>query len=526
VAPQSESAEPVAPEAAPAGLAPVGFDLTNKTLGEFKLIRRLGKGGMAEVYLAEQTSLNRQVAIKVLRPEFLSDATYVKRFRHEATAAGGLNHPNIVQVYSIGEQEGLHFIAQEYVRGGNLRDFMRKKGQLELPIVLHIMKQVAAALQVAGAAGIVHRDIKPENILLTRKGEAKVADFGLAQLTQGGDRVALTQVGITMGTPLYMSPEQVAGKPVDHRSDLYSFGAMAYHMLAGQPPYQGDTPLAVAVQHLNDTPKPLQSLRSDLPGPVCDAIHKLMAKKKDDRYRDAQQLLGELKALQKQFCGRDAVPEEAAFLATSSTGSFLAMRQPLWDRPARQQALIFALAGLVVMGAAAGIGWTMRIPDPFESAAPPETPVPKQSSIDAQYFYAMYRGNDEAAWKSVVSYEPRDPVPEMPRKLAEVRLAIIYIQQNRLDLASEIFQSFQRAPDPWKQAHGLAGMGIIRSLQGDVPGAKRDIGLALTRDIKEMDAKLMAMVEEVTKRIEDNERQNRPPGQPPPDRGPPTPPAT
>ena len=170
------------------------FDLTGLTLGEFHLLRRLGKGGMAEVWLAEQTSLRRQVAVKILRPDFVADASYVKRFRHEATAAGSLNHPNIVQVYMVGEQDNIHFIAQEYVQGRTLKEFITRKGPLEVPIALHILKQVAAALQVAATSGIVHRDIKPENVLLTKKGEAKVADFGLAQLSLHGEKVALTQV--------------------------------------------------------------------------------------------------------------------------------------------------------------------------------------------------------------------------------------------------------------------------------------------------------------------------------------------
>jgi serine/threonine-protein kinase len=155
-----------------------------KNLGEFRIIRPLGRGGMAQVYLAEQTSLHRSVAIKVLRPELLTDKTIVKRFEQEAKAAAGLIHPNIVQVYAFGQQDGIHYIAQEYVQGLNLRQFLNRKGPPELLIAYHIMRQVSSALAVAGDAGIVHRDIKPENILITRKGEAKVTDFGLAQLAE------------------------------------------------------------------------------------------------------------------------------------------------------------------------------------------------------------------------------------------------------------------------------------------------------------------------------------------------------
>ena len=142
-------------------------DLSERSLGEFRLLRRLGRGGMAEVYLAEQTSLARQVAVKLLRAELLADETYLKRFKTEAMAAAGLNHPNIVQVYVIGEADGMHYIAQEYVQGQNLREYLVRKGPPDLAVALHLMKQVAAALQAAGAAGIVHRDIKPENILIT-----------------------------------------------------------------------------------------------------------------------------------------------------------------------------------------------------------------------------------------------------------------------------------------------------------------------------------------------------------------------
>ncbi|MBI1347200.1 protein kinase [bacterium] len=445
------------------------IDLTGRSLGEFQIIRRLGKGGMAEVYLAEQTSLKRQVAIKVLRQEFLSDAAYVKRFQHEATAAGGLNHPNIVQVYSIGEQDGIHYIAQEYVRGGNLKDFLKKKGPLDWPMTAFLLKQVAAALQVAGAAGIVHRDVKPENILLTRKGEAKVADFGLAQLTQGGERVALTQVGVTMGTPLYMSPEQVRGNAVDHRSDLYSFGAMAYHMLAGRPPFRGENAMAVAVQHLNETPEPLRSIRPDLPVGACKLIEKMMAKKPEDRFSDAQAVLNELKALQKQANGKSS-----GATGTLNTNHPLAKSRRwtanLWkNRSVRQQTTGLIVAAIAVTAAAAAYGWSERIGNPFLTTAPPPPAVAHQSTIDGQYFYAMRNGEDEMAWKAVANYPSTSSglKDEMPRKVAELRLAIIYLHQDRLAEAEQVFNDFlkARSTDKWKEAHGLAGRAILESLR-------------------------------------------------------------
>src|SRR6516162_1463816 len=204
-------------------------DLTGRTLGEFVILRRLGNGGMGQVYLAEQISLKRKVALKILRPELAANQNSLKRFRVEAENVARLTHANIVQIYAIGEPDGVPYMALEYVEGRNLRDYINRKGPPELPVCLSIMRQIASALARAGEQGFVHRDIKPENILLTRKGEVKVADFGLSRCFQeSGAAPTITQSGVAMGTPMYMSPEKVQGKPVDQRSDIYSFGVTSY----------------------------------------------------------------------------------------------------------------------------------------------------------------------------------------------------------------------------------------------------------------------------------------------------------
>ena len=223
---------------------------------------------MADVYLAEQLRLRRLVAVKILKPELADDQTYLQRFEREAQAAASLVHANIVQIHEVGHADGLHYIVQEYIAGLDLRQWMVRHGPADLVQAVSIMRQVAAALAKAADEGVVHRDIKPENILLTSSGEVKVADFGLARLTQQPDSTDLTQVGMTMGTPLYMSPEQVEGKSLDCRSDIYSFGVTCYHMLSGNPPFIAETALGVAVQHLKKEPQPLESLRGDLP-PAC-----------------------------------------------------------------------------------------------------------------------------------------------------------------------------------------------------------------------------------------------------------------
>lgn len=257
---------------------------------------------MAEVYLAEQKSLARQVALKVLTDDLASQQGYVERFQQEARSAAALIHSNIVQVYDVGRSNGYHFIAQEYVPGQNLAEWMNRNGPVDSGRTLDIIRQIAAALCKADERSIVHRDIKPENIMLARDGQVKVADFGLARVNTTDARDngnARTQAGVAMGTPLYMSPEQIEGNPVDGRSDIYSLGVTAYHMLAGEPPFTGDTPLAVAMKHVNKTPPALSKRAPGTPSDLVAIVERMMAKSPDDRYANPQSLLRALRELAK-----------------------------------------------------------------------------------------------------------------------------------------------------------------------------------------------------------------------------------
>lgn len=445
------------------------LDLTEKTLGEFRILRRIGRGGMAEVYLAQQTSLNRNVALKVLRAEFVTDETYLKRFRTEALAAAGLNHRNIVQVYSIGSERGIEFIAQEYVQGHNLRQFLVRKGPPDLLVALHIMKQVAAALHVAGQAGIVHRDIKPENILVTRKGEVKVADFGLAQLTLKGERVNLTQVGITMGTPLYMSPEQVNGSKVDHPSDIYSFGVTAYHLLAGSPPFRGQTAMSVAAQHLKNEPPPLEKSRPDLPILLCRIVHKMMAKDLKERYRTADAVLQDLKRVAKQeeegggsSNGSRAMPmvevdEHPSTGLSQSVESMLSFP----DRPISKQAVPFLIAASVLFAVGFAAAWLAMPTNPLKANQPAEDPqIPIKGDVVKQFYYAMNSGGSEAAWRAVIDQFSEETIFS---DRAKMQLALLYLREDRLDQASDIFVEFIAAPDSEKEnrVFGFAGKAVV-----------------------------------------------------------------
>jgi eukaryotic-like serine/threonine-protein kinase len=297
--PTSADAPPPDPTVAAPPPLPAAFarqDFTGRTLGDFRLIRRLGEGGMGQVYLAEQLSLQRRVAVKLLRPDFLDNETFLKRFKGEAKAVAQLTHPNIVQVHAVGEDQGLHFMALEYVEGQNLKDYLHRKGPPDIPVALSILRQVVAALMRSAELGIVHRDIKPENILVTRKAEVKVTDFGLSRVV--GEELHLTQTGTTMGTPLYMSPEQILGEPVDPRGDLYSLGATCYHLLTGQPPFTADTAMAVGMKHLSDAPTPITDLRPDVPPDLAKLVHQLLAKKPADRPQTAREVFREVRRIQ------------------------------------------------------------------------------------------------------------------------------------------------------------------------------------------------------------------------------------
>jgi eukaryotic-like serine/threonine-protein kinase len=271
-------------------------DLSGRSLGGYRLLRRLGSGAMGNVYLAEQQSLGRQVAVKVLRGDASRHPGAVERFSQEARAAAALVHGNIVQIHEVACVDGVHFLAEEYVAGPSLRAWLLARGPLDAPQALSVLSQVGSALVKSAQAGIVHRDIKPENLLVTPAGEVKVADFGLARVLE--DDLELTQQGMTLGTPLYMSPEQAAGRPVDVRSDLYSLGASVYHLLAGRPPFIGTTSLAVALAHQREQPMPLAAFRPELPAGLGRIVEQLLAKHPEERCESPTELLQAVEAVE------------------------------------------------------------------------------------------------------------------------------------------------------------------------------------------------------------------------------------
>src|SRR5713226_9208063 len=253
----------------------------------------LGSGGMGKVYKARDRELDRTVAIKVLRPDLMTDPMALQRFKHELLLAGSISHPNILRIHDLGEFDGVKFISMAYVDGGDLTQALRKEGRLPLERVLNIMKQLAAALAAAHGVNVVHRDLKPQNILLDRNDHVYVSDFGIAK-TLESERTSVTRTGAVLGTPMYMSPEQVEGKPVDHRSDIYTLGLIFYEMLTGILPFSGDSTFQLMYQRVHQLPKRPELVIPDLPLYLSRICLKCLEKEPAQRYQSANEILVDL----------------------------------------------------------------------------------------------------------------------------------------------------------------------------------------------------------------------------------------
>ena len=270
--------------------------MVGQTISHYKILEKLGEGGMGVVYKAEDTKLKRTVALKFLPPEFTRDKDAKERFSIEAQAAAALSHSNIVTVHEIDECEDQIYIAIEYVKGQSLKDKI-ESGPLNINEALKIAIQVAEGLNEAHEKGIVHRDIKSANIMITDKGQVKIMDFGLAKLK---GKSKLTKAGTTVGTTSYMSPEQSMGKDVDHRTDIWSLGVVLYEMITGQLPFKGEYEQAVVYSILNEEPEPVTGLRTGVPKELERIINKALEKNPSERYQHVQDIMIDIKGLRKK----------------------------------------------------------------------------------------------------------------------------------------------------------------------------------------------------------------------------------
>jgi tetratricopeptide (TPR) repeat protein/predicted Ser/Thr protein kinase len=316
--------------------------MIGKNIGHYKVVQKLGEGGMGEVFLAEDTKLNRQVALKFLPSQYALEENFKARFKREARAAAALNHPNIITIHEVSEHRGRPFIAMEYVEGESLKDLIAEK-DLSFGKVIDIAGQICAGLAAAHKSGIIHRDIKPQNILMGKEGRVRILDFGLAKLERDA---MLTRTGSTVGTVAYMSPEQVKGEEVDHRSDIFSFGVVLYELITTQTPFRGEHEAAVMHSILSDTPEPLARYKADVPEELQRIADKALRKDAGTRYQSAADLGADLKELRK----------EATTQATLSTKS---VYRPVLRRRSRS---ILVAALVVVVVVAAGYFLIERIP--------------------------------------------------------------------------------------------------------------------------------------------------------------------
>jgi beta-lactam-binding protein with PASTA domain/predicted Ser/Thr protein kinase len=329
--------------------------------GRYRVVRKLGGGGMADVYLCEDLTLGRHVAIKVLLQRYLNDPTFVERFRREAKAAAGLNHQNLVSIYDWGEVEGTYYIVMEYVEGETLKDLIRRRGRLSGNESVGIALQLLAAVEFAHRSGIVHRDIKPQNVMIDRGGTVKVMDFGIARAGDSG----MTEAGSILGTAQYLAPEQAKGYPVDERSDLYSVGVVLYEMLTGTVPFRGDSAVTVALKHVNEVPREPAELVPGLPYALNQIVLKAMAKDPADRYQSAAEFGRDLRSAREggpvQAAAFDAGGERTRVMAgAEAAGLTSVLDQPSRRRKKSRWPLVLVVLLLAIIAAVAiALWWTM-----------------------------------------------------------------------------------------------------------------------------------------------------------------------
>jgi eukaryotic-like serine/threonine-protein kinase len=327
--------------------------------GRYLLSDLLGTGGMAEVFLAHDRMLDRDLALKVLKEHYAKDERFVRRFRKEARSVAALNHPNVVQIYDQGRAEdGRCYIAMEYVPGGSLEDLILRRGPLAPSEATRLASQVAEALHAAHIRGIVHRDVKPQNVLIGEAGHAKVADFGIAL---AASRTSTSGTNLLFGTPSYMSPEQAMGERVGPESDLYSLGVVLYEMLTGTVPFAAEGPLATAMKHLTELPLSPRKRNASVPKAMDALVMRLLSKAPEDRYPSAAQLIEDLRRTRERlplgFAGAAGYPET---LREPRSAPLSVLADSPRSKPRRRRSVgirLVALAALLVL--LGGLGWDL-----------------------------------------------------------------------------------------------------------------------------------------------------------------------
>lgn len=516
-------------------------EMVGRRLGEYQILRQIGSGGMANVYAAREMKLQRDVALKILRTDAgpqdkVADDSNLKRFQREAQAAARLNHPSIVQVYEFGEVDGVHYIAQELVDGINLKQAIERDGVCDAAQAIEILRCVAGALQVAHDAGVMHRDIKPENIMRGGDDAIKVTDFGLARmLTQVDTSTAnLTRAGLTLGTPRYMSPEQIQGHKVDARSDLYSLGVTMYHLLTGSPPFDADEPIALAVKHINDTPRPLDHARgsSDLPPWLVSLVMQCLQKSPDSRFPSADALLavidrhtgGDIEAGSRSQplpgVPTTQSPESAKHSKPSTigvSGTTVQLQRVIdeaigrADADRRRQRWFYAVVvATSIIGAVAGF-LTARHRGSNSIASELRGPnVAQAATISQQYLIALTR-NDVPGWTAVSDFFPADEDASRVdyQSKAKLQLARLWIDQGKDAKASELLDQVERSPSV-KRLYRLIAKVLRHRIAEDTGDARSasQIKSEIAREVQALESENSAVLETFRRIVPASERTN------------------
>ncbi len=370
----------------------------SETFGHYRIIGELGRGGMGVVYKAQEESLNRFVALKVLGAHLSEDASFVTRFRREAQAAASLQHPNIVQIFYIGEDHGQHYFSMELVDGLSLRQVLQTRGALPVAEAVDVTSQAASGLAAAHDLGLLHRDIKPPNLMITRSGLVKITDFGLA--LPGDEATRLTASGAFLGTPAYVPPEICEGQQPDLRSDIYALGVTLYEMLAGRVPYQSDSPMGLIREIVQATPPSVEHLNPDVPAGLADALSRMMAKDREDRFASCHEVLDALEPFHDSSRRRgsilsgttlpkppgDEAPTVVAPARTATTKTAPTAPQPAptvaSPPPSRVSKTSLVITAVVALLGATAVAYWMYIPPQPEPVPMAQDTVPPAAVLE------------------------------------------------------------------------------------------------------------------------------------------------
>ena len=378
--------------------------------GRYAVIERVGSGGMAEVYRARDDLLGREVAIKVLHDRYSRDRAFVERFRREAQSAANLNHPNVVALYDYGADDDTYYIVMEFIEGRSLADVIDSEGPLLPERAAEIASDVAKALERAHTNGLVHRDVKPSNIMMTSSGQTKVTDFGIARALGGDGEQTMTQTGMVIGTASYLSPEQAQGNKIDGRSDVYSLGIVLHEMLTGNPPFSGDTPLAIAYKHVRENPPAPSSINSDVPSELDAITMKALAKNPDNRYSSAHEMHEDLQ----RFCSGQRVHAtpllaDETSVASAATGTQVLRQTEIseYQEPERNRAALYVVVALLILGLFALGAWFLASNFFGEESEPVE--VPRVVGLEEDEARATL---EDLGLEAVVEERAKKAVPE------------------------------------------------------------------------------------------------------------------